>query len=530
MSRNAFFQIINKNDGLYIAIEPPADGGAKLVFAEVRDYLERNGIADINMLALEDALEVQTGKKEARISKKTVPPLNEELTVVVTDNRMRAHARCYPPSEGGRQISKGDIMRKIAETGVKSGIKEDVIDEWLENRQYCADIPIAEGLPAGESRDASIEYTFSSSKEFKPTIDERGVIDFHHLNLIVHVEEGDVLAVLTPAVEGEPGRDVFGDVVPVSKPVEMELKPVQNAVVSDDGCKLVSLINGHVEMVHGTIVLNNLYTIKGDVGTGTGDVEYDGSVKITGDVREGYAVKATGDIFVDGVVEAANLRAGGKIILTKGAHSGGWLKAGGDIVSKFLEVCTVISGGSVTSGAILHSNVAASDSIIVDDQKGVIMGGELRARSLISAKAIGATSGAPTLVEVGADPSVMDEYHALKMIIAEKKEEQQKLQKASEHIQRKIQNREPLKPEQTELFKTLSHQISVLDIEVTQLLKRRAELKTEIESSNTGKVVIKGPVYDGTRIVISNMPFQVAGTIFYCQFLISGGEVKSYAI
>jgi uncharacterized protein (DUF342 family) len=229
-------------------------------------------------------------------------------------------------------------------------------------------------------------------------------------------------------------------------------------------------------------------------------------------------------------VEAANLRAGGKIILTKGAHSGGWLKAGGDIVSKFLEVCTVISGASVTSGAILHSNVSASDSIIVDDQKGVIMGGELRARCLISAKAIGAASGVPTLLEVGADPSVMDEYHALKLIISEKKEELVKLNQSAEHIQRKIQRREPLKPEQTELIKNLSHQTSVLDIEISELSKRRANLKAEIESSSTGKVVIKGPVHDGTRIVISNFPYQVSNTIFYCQFLVSGGEVKSYAI
>ncbi|MDR0222257.1 MAG: FapA family protein [Oscillospiraceae bacterium] len=530
MAKNAYFQLNLKSDGIYIILYPPTDGGAKLNLSEVSDYLKKVNVGDINKNALENALDFQLSRQEIKISGKTIPPVNEEIAVLISDNKMQASVKCYAASDEGKRLAKGDFLKKLSDAGVKYGVMDEVIDEWLQNRRYCTVIPVAQGTPAETSKDAGIEYLFNRSMEFKPAMDERGVIDFHHLNLIVHVAERDVLAVLTPAYEGEPGTDVCGDVIPSAEPVKLKFEAVQNAEISDDGCRLISRVNGHVEMLRDKIVLHNLYVIKGDVGSGTGDVEYNGSVKITGDVREGYSVKASGDIFVDGVVEAANIRAGGKIILTKGAHSGGWLKAGGDVVSKFIEECTVVSGGSVTSGAILHSSVSASESVIVDDQKGVILGGEVRARSLISAKVVGAVSGVHTLIEVGPDPAVVDEYKNLKKLIAVKLDEQLKLHQTSEHIQRKIQRRESLKPEQTELLKSLPQQISMIDIEMPELLKRRDELKMTIESSNTGKVVVRGPVHDGTKIVISNMPYNVNSTILYCQFLISGGEIKSYSI
>ncbi|MDR0197577.1 MAG: FapA family protein, partial [Oscillospiraceae bacterium] len=306
MAKNAYFQLSIRSDGVYIVLHPPADGGAKLLLSEIKDYLARLGIGDATGNALGDALDFQVAKQEIKVSSRTVPPVGEDVFVSVSDDKMQAHARCYAASDEGRRMSRDDFLKKLSQAGVRYGVKDDVIDEWLRDRRYCTTLTVAQGVPAEKSRDASIEYLFNRSKEFKPTMDEKGIIDFHHLNLIVHVSEGDVLAVLTPAYDGAPGTDVCGEVIPSAEPVRLKFDAVQNAEISEDGCRLISKVNGHVETLNDKIILNNLYVIKGDVGSGTGDVEYNGSVKVTGDVREGFFIKASGDVYVDGVVEAAN--------------------------------------------------------------------------------------------------------------------------------------------------------------------------------------------------------------------------------
>ena len=97
----------------------------------------------------------------------------------------------------------------------------------------------------------------------------------------------------------------------------------------------------------------------------------------------------------------------------------GILKAGGNIVAKFLENATVSAGGYVNTESILHSNVTASTEIQVTGKRGFITGGHVRAGQRIEVKTLGATLGAPTVVEVGVDPEKKAEYMKLQKEISE---------------------------------------------------------------------------------------------------------------
>lgn len=61
------------------------------------------------------------------------------------------------------------------------------------------------------------------------------------------------------------------------------------------------------------------------------------------------------------MIEGACIEAGGNIIIARGMNgmAKGILKAGGNIVAKFLENATVSAGGYVNTESILHSNVTA---------------------------------------------------------------------------------------------------------------------------------------------------------------------------
>ena len=107
-------------------------------------------------------------------------------------------------------------------------------------------------------------------------------------------------------------------------------------------------MDGHVALQDGKVVVSSVYTVK-DVDMSTGNIVYDGSVEITGSVAANMEVKAGGNVVINGGVESARIIAGGNIIIAKGMNGTGkgYLRAGGDIMVKFLENTRVVTGVGV---------------------------------------------------------------------------------------------------------------------------------------------------------------------------------------
>ena len=535
MLQNAWFQLDVRDDGLYIILYPAADGGQELTFFEVNLYLIKNRIIlkQAEKDLLKQTMENQAARNEVKIKDSGGLPVDESIAVNISNDKMKAVARVYAASAEGKQISgKEDFLARLTGAGVRHGILESAIDEWLKHRCYCTDILVAEGVPAEESRNASIEYTFNVDHEFRPNIDENGNIDFHQLNQINHVTAGDTLAILTPAYEGKNGKNVQGLEIMARKPVKMVLNPGANTTLSEDGCILTATASGHVETHHGKINVNNIYTVKGNIDAGTGDIDYDGTVRISGDVLAGYAVSATGDIYVDGVVEAAFLTAGGQIILSKGMHGDakGTLKAGGNIVAKFIQACAVESGGNVTSGSILYSKVSAKNSILVSSNRGVVSGGEFKAGTLISANVVGSPAKTSTQLEIGPDTAVLEQFQDIENILVEKRLEQRKTRQTLDIAKRRLEGIDPLPPDKAQYLEGIEKQLSKIEIELNEMMIRYNQLKDELEKSDPGRIVVKGDVYEGTRIVISDVAYYVRNNTAHCQFLLEGNEIKTFAL
>lgn len=54
-----------------------------------------------------------------------------------------------------------------------------------------------------EGKDARLVYNFNTEIKAKPTINENGTVDFHHLDMINHIKEGDVVAEIIPEDTGK---------------------------------------------------------------------------------------------------------------------------------------------------------------------------------------------------------------------------------------------------------------------------------------------------------------------------------------
>ena len=293
----------------------------------------------------------------------------------------------------------------------------------------------------------------------KPTLKEDGSVDFFNLNTINHCSKGDILARLYPGDLGTFGKSIYGEAIKPRDVKRLSLKFGRNITISDDRLVITSDVNGHVTLVDDKVFVSNILEVE-NVDNSTGNIDYDGSVKVNGNVCTNFSVKAKGDIEVNGVVEGAYLEAGGNIIIARGMNgmARGSLNAEGNVVSKFIENAKVNAKGYVSTESILHSEVMAGTEIVVDGRRGFITGGRVSAGNLVRVKTLGSLMGSDTVVEVGADPSVKLRIQEIQKQIAESKKQIDTIHPVLKSAAAKLSQGVKFKQEQLMYFQELLQQ------------------------------------------------------------------------
>ena len=131
---NGYFQIQIDKKGVSVILIPPVDGGENIRVAELKEYL--------NIIALPyDAMAINAAlysleNKEAVVFLNSVkrPPVREICTITTAADSMTAVLRLYPPSAGGAQLSKAQILEELQKAKIKFGIDEEAIRKLLEKR------------------------------------------------------------------------------------------------------------------------------------------------------------------------------------------------------------------------------------------------------------------------------------------------------------------------------------------------------------------------------------------------------------
>jgi len=529
--RNGFFQLVIRPEGVFVKAFPPRNGGRSIDFDELTTYLNSKKIS-YDLKGLHTQVTTATEPVLIKISNEKVYPEGEKLELRMDATRMTVTGRFIPPSTGGAPMKKEDILGELSFMGIRYGVKLDVIDQYLAEREYCTDFVLAEGKEPRHGKDAEIIYHFNTSHSAKPKQNEDGSVDFHDLDVIARVEKGDLLATLIKEDPGEPGMDVNGNVLKPRVVKRLALKYGKNITLSEDGLKLFSDVSGHVSLDGDRVFVSDTYIVPANVDNSTGDINYDGNVEVKGNVITGFTVVASGDIIVNGAVEGANLKAGGQIILKRGIQgmNKGVLTAGSNIIARFIENSEVNAGGYVSAEAILHSTVSAKGDVVVDGKKGFVTGGSVRSGSMIQVKAAGSTMGTNTVFEVGIDPAIMDEYHQIEKTISElEKEKTQNLQVLAIY-KKKLEKGEKLSADKMLQLKLATSSHKKIEEEVERLSQRYDEMTDEIENFKSGVIKIRGIAYPGVKIVISTAVYYVRSEIKYSQFIKEGADVRVTAL
>lgn len=525
--RNGYFRLRIEENGVYIQLIPPVEGGEPISISDLMDYLNSVKIMDYDINALNRSL---IGLKEPaliKLASGVFSPVNEMSKVQVASDRMSATIRLFPPSNRGKLFNKSDLLGELSHAGIKFGIIDRVLEVLVKSPIFCHDIVIAKGKAVVEGKDAKIEYHFDAQPLSKPKLNEDGTVDFHQLNIFTKVEKGQLLATLIPEENGEDGVDVLGNRVPPRKVRKAVLKCGRNIYLSDDRLKMFSDVDGDVKLEGDTVFVSDSFTVPADVDASTGDIIYEGNVVVNGNVRTGFCIRAKGDIQVKGVVEGADLYSNGNIVLSRGIQgmNRGKLEAKGDIVTKFIESATVKAGGNIHSGSILHSNVEAGDTIICEGRKSFVIGGNLSALNQIDVKTMGNQMGTITNVKLGVDTSVLE---TLKEMQKEFEENTVAIDKCTQILilfKKRLASGQKIPPEKIPIIQSAGK-------DKTRLEERQSELKTKIEEARQmidanarGRLRVSDMIYPGVQLLIANNQYVIKDEMKYCQFHLKDGEI-----
>lgn len=519
--KNGFFQMNFKEDGVYIKIYPAMNGGKPLLIDDVLSYLNDKRIMDYDLKILNQAVTKSTEPVEIKVSPEKRREEDEYLRIKISEDRMKAVGRFYPPSAGGKLLTKEDIIDALSMRGVRQGIVLQNIDLFLKSRAYCTNIKLAAGKEPIQGKHAEITYYFNTAAMAKPRINKDGSVDFHQLDNISRVNAGDVLATLIPADPGTPGLDVMGNEIKPFKVNNKKLIHGNNIHVSEDGLTMYSDISGHASLAEERVFVSNTYEVPADVGPSTGDIDYDGSVLVRGNIITGFTVRAKGDIIVEGVVEGATLIADGQIILKRGIQGmgRGTLKAEGDITTKFIENSTVISNKGINTDAIMHSNVLAKGDIAVSGKRGLITGGEVKAGVVIEAKTVGSTMGSTTVLEVGVDPELLERYKKLDKDMEQMQKDKEKADQTLNMFKRKLAKGEKIPADKLPLLKTTNDIVQNLTKSIDAAMEESMAIREEMDQKADGKIKVEDRAYPGVKIVIAGTVYFVKTETHHCQFI-----------
>lgn len=528
--RNGYFRLVNYEGGYGLKLYPAEDSGEELRVGEITEYLDGYGIAyDRNKLEM---LVMDGQEIVYYLSDEPCPQYPESYMLDIAKDSMSAKVRFIPPTETGQRLSFDDFLRDLRLRNIVYGIQVANLQEYFQSEElYCTDIVLAVGREPTSGVDARIEYFFNTETHRRPVVNEDGSVDYFSLTTINQCKKGDALAQIIPEVPGVDGSDIFGNRIRAKEPRRITLKFGQNIGLSEDKRTIYTMVDGHVTLLEDKVFVSDVYVVK-NVDVSTGNLDYQGSIQIDGNVTSNFEVKAGGNVIVEGVVEGAKITAGGSITIGKGMNgaAGGILKASGDVIVKFLENARVVAGGFVHSGAILHSRVSAGTEVIVEGKKGLIVGGYVQAAKRIEAKSIGASMGAPTILEVGVNPLIKTQYTRLQKTHADMMKTIQNAEVILENFKEKLSRKVQFNEGQLKYMKSVAALAEEKGAELRELDIRLEKLRKMMETQKHAEILVNNEMFPGTTIIIGDATKTIQTSYHYCKFVRDRGEVKMVSL
>ncbi len=433
------------------------------------------------------------------------------------------------PRMGTRKLPDvQEILAALQAAGVTYGIQDDAIRDAVE-RGTEKPVRIAVGMKPTPGKDAEFIFYFKTGVFRKAAIEDGyGKIDRVQAQPVQSVEAGQIIAEKIPANPGQPGRDVYGKLVPTIAGMDKELELGPNVFsLTADQSRLIATAAGEPILSQKRIGIYPVQVINSDVNIETGNIQFAGNVVIFGNVEIGMKVEAEGEICIYGSVDAAAIKAGGNLFIKGGVFGRGraTLECDGDCSARFLDNVIVNCRGYLSVYEyIMNSQVNADLKVVVEGGKGQIVGGLVRSGEEILAKTIGSRLGVQTLLEVGTPPRIKLEYQETEIMLRENQISLDKAEKAL-NLLKQVPN---LPDDKRVMLDSLINTSEILRRRIAEAEARKEELGAEIvrSSSQNGRIRASEYIYPGVMVYMGRTSFRIQEEIRYVTLIYRDREIK----
>ncbi|MCR4897434.1 MAG: FapA family protein [Lachnospiraceae bacterium] len=413
-----------------------------------------------------------------------------------------------------------ELKEILKNAGVKSGIKEDVLQTMLETEKYGVPTTVATGKLPVDGEDGWFEFLFNTEVNVIPKENDDGSVDYKDVCIFEVVQKNQKVCVYHKFTGGTAGYTVTGQILMPKK--GKDLPPIKgaNLRMSEDGIEYFSNIDGKIEYKNGRIEISNVLEIKGDVDLSTGNIDYRGDVIIKGAVRSGMTVHAGGTLTISGIVESAELSSDKGILLRSGVVGGNQcqITCEGDIVGKFIESSRVFAKGQVQCSYLLNSDVTGRAGVVVEGRKATIIGGRTRSFSFVKSNNVGNDVEVPTVIQVGVDTAFFSRLSDLQKL---KEELETKIQVFEERVHTEFDA-----PDYDDMVAELCKAVDQ-KVEVSEKI---TEMRTTLSQAKDSYITVLGSVYPNTTLQIDTVATTLTKKADHVTFRNRDNLVRAFTI
>ncbi len=258
-----------------------------------------------NMKAL---LTLTPGKKIHRKLLDTKP--SEELTIEAVENIISFN-----------DLTFNQLLVDLQELQVSEGIDYQAITRAVASLEDTETI-IAAGVEPVQGKNGELMVLYDNAI-FNSVKVQHNKVDYREQNQIANVKAGQIIAKVIPPQEGKPGKDLFGQIVHPNPVLPVDLRPSKHIVVKND--EIIAQDSGRPSIQRrGRLVKIDIvqeWIHYGDLTIDTGNIHFNGDVRIKGDVMDSMTIEAEGVVVVEGTVTKANVQSAESVQIGKNVFS-----------------------------------------------------------------------------------------------------------------------------------------------------------------------------------------------------------------
>ncbi len=426
----------------------------------------------------------------------------DNYSISISGDKYTAKIKMIEPD---RKVSIKAIIKLLRDRGIVYGIKDDVVREIASGDFVGVEKVVAEGTRPQKGKDGYYEYLFKTTFSRTPRVLEDGSLDYTDVEWFEQAYNGQKLAIYHEPEGGVEGHTVTGEIIGTTGGKPLSRLHGKGVIYNEEENIYYAEKSGLIEFKASTssLSVNDLLQLK-ELTYSQGKINFDGSVQVKGNVTDGAYLHATRDIIIDGMVEGADIKAGGSILIRKGVNAAnkGSIVADSDITASFFEYARVQAKGSVNSNYLLNSVVSSGEKIEIAGGKGSIIGGFSYAAKEIKVTSVGNEAMIKTLLKLGLNDDMVKKRvnveNQLKTLDTEIMSLKNVLKQLNETLNDEARN-------ENETYLKVENAIYVKEESKVRLYEEQEKVMALIRETESARAVILGRAFENVSVEINGL-------------------------